>query len=103
MPLLTAEQVERAKGLIQQAKFGGNTERSSLELLKEIVGDCTTTFYIVFMNDSPEFVSTDEEVAKQELAKLKEEYFAKNKGSFQNREEYNNICYWHIHDVRGSL
>lgn len=60
-------------------------------------------FYIVFMNDSPEFVSPNEEKAKQKMAELKEEYFQKNKGSFKDRSEYNFVCYWHIHDVKGIL
>lgn len=62
-----------------------------------------TTLYIVFLNDGPMFVLTDEGVAKQKLAELKEEYFQKNKGSFKDRSEYNSRCYWHIHDVKGTL
>lgn len=61
-------------------------------------------FYIVFMNDSPEFVSPNEEKAKQKMAELKEKYFEKNKWSFNNnRSEYKTMCYWHIHDVKGTL
>lgn len=60
-------------------------------------------FYIVFLNDSPQFVLTDEGAAKQKMVELKEEYFQKNKGSFKDRSEYNFVCYWHIHDVKGIL
>lgn len=60
-------------------------------------------FYIVFLNDSPMFVLTDEGKAKQKLAELKEEYFEKNKGSFRDRSEYNTVCIWHIKGVKGVL
>lgn len=62
-----------------------------------------TNFYIVFLNDGPMFVLTDEGVAKQKLAELKEEYFEHNQWNFSDRSEYNNVCIWHIRAVKGIL
>ncbi len=36
-------------------------------------------------------------LAKSTLETKKEEYYMSNKHNFDNRTEYNAICYWHIH------
>lgn len=80
-------------------------EKQQYELYSEPMPKCEKMiFYIVFLNDSPMFVLTDEGVAKQKLVELKEEYFEKNRWHFNNdREEYNVGCIWHIRDVKGVL
>lgn len=56
--------------------------------------------YVICCNDSVEFVVLNsEEKANIKKDALKEEHFERNKHTFKNREQYENRCFWHLHDV----
>ena len=61
------------------------------------------TVYAICCNDAVEYaVVNDENLAKEEMAKLKIAYFEKNKWHFKDEESYNAQCYWCIRKVNGT-
>ena len=75
------------------------------EIVEEKNNMVTTvcTAYVICCNDAVEYVVVnDENLAKEEMAKLKIAYFEKNKWHFKDEESYDTECYWHIHMINGT-
>jgi len=57
--------------------------------------------YIICMNDRTEAVVLNNEgKALAEMKKLSDEYYERNKWNFKSKDEYEHMCYWHLHEVR---
>jgi len=60
-----------------------------------------TTRYIIFTNDSPEYVCNDPVSAAAKLEELAWAKFRQVHWHYKDYEEYRKLCYWHIHEVQG--
>jgi hypothetical protein len=57
--------------------------------------------HVICFNDGVEAVVIDDiDFANSELERLKNKYYEKVKFQFENREQYDQIVYWHIHSVK---
>lgn len=55
--------------------------------------------YVICCNDSIKCVTLDETLAEKLKTELSLKYYESTRGAYEDYAEYEQICYWHIHEA----